>query len=228
MAELIAEGVMGENHDFTWKFTNDGALTISGYGVLKYSEFPTEWSEDLSSKAKFQRVVFEEGVTEIISKMDTHMWDNILRPFVVEFPSSLYYISGKIVFDVLIAFFHSSLPPKGDYNKISAKIKYVPFDAVETYKALNASDVIMAMPPCFQNTDVVELEESNLLRVDTYNFNHVSVYTIDGALVLNKDVSGKGYFKDLIKKSGDYIAVVDGKQQRIKILTDYIEPEKKE
>lgn len=228
MAELIAEGVMGENHDFTWKFTNDGTLTISGSGVLKYSEFPSEWSEDLSSKAKFQRVVFEEGVTEIISKMQTNYSDDFLHPFVVEFPNSLYYVSGRIVKDMLIAFFHSFLPPKGDYHIISSKIKYVPFDAVETYKALSVSDVIMAMPPCFQNTDVVELEESNLLRVDTYKFNHVSVYTIDGALVLNKDVSGKGSFKDLIKKYGDYIAVVDGKQQRIKILTDYIEPEKKE
>lgn len=227
MAELIAEGVMGENHDFTWKFTNDGTLTISGSGVLKYSEFPPEWSEDLSNKKKFQRVVFEEGVTEIISEMD-YKSTNILRPFVVEFPSSLYYIAVTIVSDVLIAFFHSSLPPKGYYHNISAQIKYVPFDAVETYKALNASDVIMAMPPCFQNTDVVELEESNLLRVDTSKFNHVSVYTIDGALVLNKDVSEMGSFEDLIKKSGDYIAVADGKQQRIKILTDYIEPEKKE
>ncbi len=227
MAELIAEGVMGENHDFTWKFTNDGTLTISGSGVLKYSELPSEWSEDLSYKEKFQRVVFEEGVTEIISEKD-YDYTNILYPFVVEFPSSLYYIDGKIVSDVLIAFFHSSLPPKGDYPRNSAKIKYVPFDAVETYKALSASDVIMAMPPCFQNTDVVELEESNLLRVDTSKFNHVSVYTIDGALVLNKDVSRMGSFEDLIKKSGDYIAVADGKQQRIKILTDYIEPEKKE
>ena len=228
MAELIAEGVMGENHDFTWKFTNDGTLTISGSGVLKYSEFPSEWSEDLSNSDKFQRVVFEEGVTEIISEMVTNYSDDFLHPFVVEFPNSLYYVSGRIVKDMLIAFFHSFLPPKGDYHTISSKIKYVPFDAVETYKALSVSDVIMAMPPCFQNTDVVELEESNLLRVDTYNFNHVSVYTIDGALVLNKDVSGMGSFEDLIKKSGDYIAVADGKQQRIKILTDYIEPEKKE
>ena len=196
--------------------------------MLKYSEFPPEWSEDLSNSDKFQRVVFEEGVTEIISEMVTNYSDDFLHPFVVEFPNSLYYVSGRIVKDMLIAFFHSFLPPKGDYHTISSKIKYVPFDAVETYKALSVSDVIMAMPPCFQNTDVVELEESNLLRVDTSKFNHVSVYTIDGALVLNKDVSGMGSFEDLIKKSGDYIAVADGKQQRIKILTDYIEPEMKE
>ena len=215
MSELIAEGLLGDNLDFKWEFKNDGTLTITGKGVLKFSSLPAEWEEELANAEKFQRIVYSEGITEIITDMSQY---DLPRPYVLELPSTLYYIEGYLGGNSsdnapLIVLFHSKIPPRG--YVIYAKIVYVPFDSLDVYKATKNWDVVMTMPPVFEKKSCFVLKETNHI----YCSLEYSVYSMDGSLVLHS--SGN----QLIKKAGDYMAITyNGVQQRIRILADYIEP----
>lgn len=217
MADLIAEGLLGDNHDFNWKFTNDGTLTISGEGVLKLSELPSEWDEELANKDKFLKIVYEEGITEIICSLE---YKDLPDPHVLEIPSTVYYIEGRIVSESIVLFIHAKTPPRGDF--IDAKIIYVPYDSLDIYKAsgLWGNDRVMAMPPIFTNSPIVFMKNTNTL----WKWGSFIVYASDGSLVANRPGSNNTNQTELIKKAGDYIVLADGKQQKIRILADYIEP----
>lgn len=232
MAELIAEGMIGVNHDFTWKFYNDGTLSISGQGVLTINERPNEWNEELAHAKKFRRVVFENGITEII--VNWQWKDNeYISPIELVLPESIYFYGGDCDFydeEPIVLFIHSIKPPKIVRN-ILAKIVYVPNEQIDVYEALferitNKAHVL-AMPPVFNDDSVVIIKNSNIIKVTTYRSTKINIFTEDGSLVLSRFMTKDD--TEIIKKAGLYIVNSnyndESKQQRIRILADYIEPE---